>query len=145
MRNIKIHNIFYLYKRADIFLLLLGVLLWTSCIKDDFKSTPVVNGEVILNVKLPKPIISSTTTRAGAIDFDIVNDLNIIIAAGSNEESDIQEIFYLPFNDEASVILPDGVTFVSQENNSYSLHFSAKYLEDKGYVASTIYVVANYC
>lgn len=144
MRNIKIHNIFYLYKRADIFLLLLGVLLWTSCIKDDFKSTPVVNGEVILNVKLPKPIISSTTTRAGAIDFDIVNDLNIIIAAGSNEESDIQEIFYLPFNDEASVILPDGVTFVSQENNSYSLHFSAKYLEDKGYVASTIYVVANY-
>ena len=33
---------------------------------------------------------------------------------------------------------------MSQENNSYSLHFSAKYLEDKGYVASTIYVVANY-
>ncbi len=55
-----------------------------SCVKDDLGNTSCMNTEgVQLSVSIPEAInISNIGSRAGVSDFNKINDLNVIVAAG---------------------------------------------------------------
>lgn len=56
----------------------------SSCIKDDFIGKGMARdySSVTISVLLPEPVVTTPTTRAGAADFDQMNDLNVLVAEG---------------------------------------------------------------
>lgn len=93
------HYITY-FRMATAFLFLIAVGL-VSCIKEDFEMPGTQDESGIrLSITLPDPItINSTESRAGVADFNVISDLNVIVAIGDN----IQKVYYFSDFAESSV------------------------------------------
>lgn len=93
------HYITY-FRMATAFLFLIAVGL-VSCIKEDFEMPGAQDESGIrLSITLPDPItINSTESRAGVADFNVISDLNVVVAIGYN----IQKVYYFSGFAESSV------------------------------------------
>lgn len=65
------------------FLVLL--LCLSSCVKEDYASVRTDDpGEIILSVTLPEPMPQGAETRANLNSFDVIRDLNLVVARGNS-------------------------------------------------------------
>ncbi len=111
--------------------------LFTSCTNEELTgpSYPKGEGGVTLNITLPDPITIDPMTRAGAADFNKINDLNVVIADGET----IENIYYY----DGSNTDETGPTFTTT-NGEPEVHFSKEYVKTNDLTSKSIYIVANY-
>ena len=111
--------------------------LFTSCTNEELTgpSYPKGEGGVTLNITLPDPITIDPMTRAGAADFNKINDLNVVIADGET----IENIYYY----DGSNTDETGPTFTTT-NGEPEVHLSKEYVKTNDLTSKSIYIVANY-
>lgn len=121
-------------------------LLWVmlcavSCSKDP-KLTEFTPDDgktaITLRVVMPDPVIENPMTRAGAADFDRINDLNIIVAEGGNDDSGVSEVHYVNGSQAGDPAVD------MEEGKEITIHFSEEYTSLHGLVQKKFYIVANY-
>ncbi len=130
-----------------IYILLAGTLAaLAGCIHDTPYEGPQVpsDGTVSLKITLPPPVaktLGGGSTRA-VDDFDVLNDVNIVIASG---EGDAAQILSTTWFTLASPSLPTGVQY-SAEENGFGVHFPREWFETYDIPSETIvfFVVGNY-
>lgn len=116
--------------------------LYTACSDETLIGPSYSNGKggVTLNITLPAPIVITPMTKAGATDFNKINDLNIVIADGEEDQESIHAIIYYDVNNpndnsDVTFDIKDGVP---------SVHFSKDYAQNNDLSSKTIFLVANY-
>jgi hypothetical protein len=130
----------YLYHTG--FLTLAGCVLLAGC-RDYPADSPALpaDGSVTLNISLPAPAPKTINTRAGAADFDVLNDLNVVMT--NDGEIYVCEYFTVGtfFGDPDT----DDVAFIDNGDGTYRVHFAERWLTDwGGRESSTFYLVGNY-
>lgn len=109
-------------------------------------------GSVMLRVGLPSPVQRNVNTRAVATDFDMLNDLNIVIADGSGDDAKILSCIYFrsaDVQDGESVVGGSDLVVYNKlsgdDGNAFSVHFSKKWLEYMGISSDNVFfLVGNY-
>ena len=129
-----------------IYILLAGTLAaLAGCIHDTPYEGPQVpsDGTVSLKITLPPPVAKTLGggTR-GVEDFEVLNDVNIVIASGEDDAAQILSITYFTL---ASPSLPTGVEYTAEENG-FGVHFPREWFETYDIPSETIvfFVVGNY-
>lgn len=119
-------------------LFMLGICLHTSCSDEEVGGGSVSGqkGGITLNIKLPDPIVKNPMTR-GATDFDEIRNLNIIVANGTDDASDVIGAFYYSEEDQQDQPVID------KNNQSISAHFSKEFVKENGLSSKTFFIVAN--
>lgn len=126
---------------------------FAGCIKDNFDKVPNTSsdGSVNLLISRPEPVaLDMGGTRAGANDFNEINDLNIIIAEGNGDDAVIIQSTYFNLGsiEDGAVIDGSGDQVITyhERGNDFGIHFSGDYLEYYGVPAetATFFIVANY-
>lgn len=121
--------------------LLLVTLCAMSCSKDP-KLTEFTPDDgktaITLRVVMPDPVIENPMTRAGAADFDRINDLNIVVAEGGNDDSRVSEVHYANGSQAGDPAVE------MEEGKEITIHFSEEYTSLHGLVQKKFYIVANY-
>ena len=139
-----------------IYFLLVGFIIMclNSCIRDDFgmgKQTDF--NSVTINVLMPKPVVTNPMTRAGAADFDRMDDLNVVIASGPGDQSSIVYVLYFRFADVVDGGQIDGMNVYYYDTETengilrqFQLTFTKEWLSEKGISSQTcqFYLVANW-
>lgn len=120
----------------NIFTVLLMILcgqLCTSCTDDnaEIPSWAGQEGSVTINISLPEPVVLSPTAR-GATDFDRIDNIQVVVAEGDEDNSKIIGCY-------SNFPNANNGTGVSFDGNN-TVHFS----KDLSYGSKTIYVIANY-
>lgn len=121
--------------------LLLTAFGVASCSKDPGLNgaSPADEGTTItLRVVMPDPVIENPMTRAGAADFDRIDDLNIIVTEGGNDDSGVSEIYYADGSQTGDPAVE------MEEGKEITVHFSEEYTELHGLIQKKFYIVANY-
>lgn len=122
----------------------------SSCIKDDFIGKGMARdySSVTISVLLPEPVVTTPTTRAGAADFDQMNDLNVLVAEGQSIKANVFFEFDAVENGQTIGGMQVYYTDAVVEGGilrSFSLHFTKEWLNDKGLSPMCeFYLVANY-
>lgn len=130
MRHIKLAK-----NTSKIALLLLFIVGLSSCIQEDFSNGCHSDcNSVTLRLKLPKPkSVFPMSTRAEATDFDVVNDLNILISDAT--DTDIKKRLFI---DLAEKKWGDGTEFTVGEANADGVSMTIDQDPDvKGYYIYT--------
>ena len=128
-----------------------GVLVClSSCIKDDFMGKGMSRdySSVTISVLLPEPVVTTPATRAGATDFDKMNDLNVLVAEGQRVKANVFFEFDAVENGQTIGGMQVYYTDAVVEGGilrSFSLHFTKEWLNEKGLSPMCeFYLVANY-
>ena len=122
-------------------ILMAGSTLFTSCTEEEIYGPTLSagDGSLTLQLSVPDPIVIQPETRAGVSDFNTISDLNVVIAEGNSDESDITEVLYYTY----------GTTDGSETSETYfngtdKIHFSKDYVGEKGLTSKSIFVVVNW-
>jgi hypothetical protein len=130
----RIRSLFYLFATS--------IVLWVGCVddpKEGHSATVPVRGSVTLNISLPRPVQKELNTRAGATDFDALNNLNVVVADGNDIVA--CEYFAALTGDPDT----DPAAWYRNPDGSLSVHFSPKWLEYWGAAPTqTFYLIGNY-
>ena len=122
----------------------------SSCIKDDFMGKGMSRdySSVTISVLLPEPVVTTPATRAGATDFDKMNDLNVLVAEGQRVKANVFFEFDAVENGQTIGGMQVYYTDAVVEGGilrSFSLHFTKEWLNEKGLSPMCeFYLVANY-
>ena len=146
------NNFKYILPVACLLCLMLGM---GACVREEFAEVADTNeySSVAIRVKMPEQTIVKPMTRAEALQFDELVDMNILIS----EKGTISRRIYLDFVNmtwgdetpiEAGTENADGVTVTpTGEANGYKefqLTFSDTYLKDINLKSCEFHVVANW-
>lgn len=116
--------------------------LYTACSDEKLTGPSYSKGKggVTLNITLPDPIVITPITKSGATDFNKINNLNVVITDGEDDQDLIHAIIYYDVNNPNDN--PD-VTFDIKDGVP-SIHFSKDYAQNNDLSSKTIFLVANY-
>lgn len=113
----------------------------SSCIKEELAGSRSADAKTVtLHVTLPEPIVKSPMSRVGAVDFNAVRDINVVIADGSNDESKIYETYF--YNGSSGETADPSVNW--GDGSDMTIHFSETFTEQHGLNRKKFYIVANY-
>lgn len=133
------------------YLILCVWIAFTACTDDTFvhDSGTFDYNSITLKVNMPTPVVCNPMTRAGAEDFNKMNDLNVVFAEGGDDNSAIKSIYYISLDGTTA---DDGVSYSNEQNDAsgnitaFSLHFTSDWLKTNNLSANEgkFYLVANW-
>ncbi len=135
------------------------VLSMSSCIREELigEMEQPDYSSVTISLQMPAPDVTDPMTRGGAMDFDKMSDINILIAEGGRDNSRILDRVYFSFAEVESGSVIDGtkITYTETEMagekgehvRTFKLDFAPEYFESiEGINLKTcrFYAVANW-
>ena len=134
---------------------LLSMLSLSSCIKEELTGFGEIADyhSVTINVLIPNQIVSAPMTRAGALDFDLMGDLNVVIATDTTAQSSILHTLYFKFAEVANgQPVNDTKVYYTDEKTEggimrkFSLQFTKEWLNEQNIPATAcrFYLVGNW-
>lgn len=122
----------------------LAIFMLIACQKDDARLiAEPEDRSMTVHVVLPDPVVSTPGTRAGATDFDRIQNLHIVIAeknAQNPDDAEIEQIFYYETGTGGS----SGNPGIEEKEGSIDIHFTADYVLQNNLDKKDIFLVANY-
>ena len=122
----------------------LAIFMLIACQKDDARLiAEPEDRSMTVHVVLPDPVVSTPGTRAGATDFDRIQNLHIVIAeknAQNPDDAEIEQIFYYETGTGGS----SGNPGIEEKEGSIDIHFAADYVLQNNLDKKDIFLVANY-
>lgn len=128
-------NIYSRYART-ILTLMVGVAMMTGCVNDDagsgIKKPAEGDGSLTLSIAMPEPT-QKNMTRSIHDNYNTIQDLNIIIADGKDNDATIRLIYYIdPTPDPSSDYEdPQGYNLIdfSWDGVNCNIHFTKEWME----------------